>query len=325
MARSHARISTSIWADRDFLARTGEAQRLYMQLLSQPDLSHAGKLSLTTRRWSRMRADADEAVVRAALLELDESRFLVVDEDTEEVLIRSLIRNDGVWKQPKVLAVAIVEASRIVSPKLRAAIFDELVRLDTSGLPDSTEGAVKALLAELPDALTQAHAELAPDSAEPRADAPRQGGTEGGHQGGAQGDRGTRTRAGGPYPYPSPDPLPLPVPPPAGAATPRTPSAGDVVAAYMDGAKAGNQPIPSESLRNRVGKQARPLLAAAKSDAELAAIVAAARSMGATGWNDLAVQIQRDAAAAKSTPARGQREVYRNPTDPNHYDDWSQT
>lgn len=65
----------------------------------------------------------------------------------------------------------------------------------------------------------------------------------------------------------------------------------------MDGAKAAGLPAPAETLRSRVGKQARSLLADKKTDHE--ALLIAARNMGAAGWNDLAVQVQRDAAAKK--------------------------
>lgn len=89
------------------------------------------------------------------------------------------------------------------------------------------------------------------------------------------------------------------------AGKPRTPSAnaGDVIAAYVEGAHDAGLPRPSESLRGRVGKQANTLLA---EGATLEALVAAARSMGAAGWNDLAVQIQRDAveASERASPRR---------------------
>lgn len=90
---------------------------------------------------------------------------------------------------------------------------------------------------------------------------------------------------------------------PGRRAKPRQPSfnAGDVIAAYVEGAAAAGQPRPGESLRARVGKQANALLSEGNS---LETLIDAARSMGAKGWNDLAVQLQRDAAeAAKRTTA----------------------
>ena len=116
---------------------------------------------------------------------------------------------------------------------------------------------------------------------------------------------------------------PEPVPPTAGVASQRPPNAGDIVAAYVDGAKAAGLPTPGENLRKRVGKQAGALLAQATADPD--ALFKAAHSMGANGWNDLEVQIQRDAAAAKGINGRPARQVYRNSKDPNHYDDLEPT
>lgn len=99
---------------------------------------------------------------------------------------------------------------------------------------------------------------------------------------------------------------PEPVPPTAGfASNPEAkPDAsahwpprhvGDVVAAYVDGARAGKQPDPASSLRARVGRQAGELVADGFS---LEVLATAAKRMGAGEWNDLAVQVRKDAATA---------------------------
>lgn len=104
-------------------------------------------------------------------------------------------------------------------------------------------------------------------------------------------------------------PGPGPVPPSAGAASPRraapdhAANAGDVIAAYVEGATEGGQPRPSEKLRARVGRDAKRLLAEKGSDPQ--AVVDAARRMGAGGWQDIDVQIQRDAADAKPRASPG--------------------
>lgn len=105
-----------------------------------------------------------------------------------------------------------------------------------------------------------------------------------------------------------PDPSAEPVPPSAGTAPPRRdPSkpinAGDIIAAYMDGAKEAGLPAPVETLRARVGRQARALLADKNIDQD--ALLVAARNMGAGGWQDLGVQMQRDAIASKTSSGNG--------------------
>ena len=96
-----------------------------------------------------------------------------------------------------------------------------------------------------------------------------------------------------------------PVPPPADATKPRrgrkaedperTKNAGDIVAAFVEGALASGQDEPPTSIKARVGRDARQLLAQGK-DAE--ALIASARRMGMGEWNDLAVQVRKDGAAA---------------------------
>lgn len=113
---------------------------------------------------------------------------------------------------------------------------------------------------------------------------------------------------------------------PAGAYESRRKSEGEVsprdisaiVGAYMDGAKNGKQPRPAEKLRARVGKEARALLAEGNSVDELKE---AAHDMGHAGWLDLAVQIQRTAAAKK--PRDSPHGPHRNPENQDEFDEWN--
>jgi hypothetical protein len=116
MARGHGRILTSIWEDSDFLALTEDQQRLYLFLISQPNLNHAGLLDLTLRRWARKAAGLTVAELKERIDSLAKARFIVVDEDTEELLIRSFVRNDGVWRMPKVMGSMVSGALEISSP-----------------------------------------------------------------------------------------------------------------------------------------------------------------------------------------------------------------
>lgn len=135
MARTQARILTSIWNDEDFLALDGSPQRLYMFLLSQPNLSHAGLLPLTVKRWANRANDVTVQSIEADIEALERAAFVVVDEATEELLIRSLVRNDGIWKQPKMMLAMRSDAGEIMSPRLQAALRSELARIDTTEIP----------------------------------------------------------------------------------------------------------------------------------------------------------------------------------------------
>ncbi len=133
MARTHARVYHSIWADPDFLARTESAQRMFLFLLSQSDIEHSGVLGLRERRWSRGASDSTLASIEKALAELIESRFIVVDEDTEEVLVRSFMRWDNVWRQPNIAKAAAEHIRTLTSVPIRAALLAELQRIEISG------------------------------------------------------------------------------------------------------------------------------------------------------------------------------------------------
>lgn len=112
------------------------------------------------------------------------------------------------------------------------------------------------------------------------------------------------------------------VPPTVDAAKPRRRSAkaddperakhaGDIVAAFVSGAVDAGQPEPATSLRARVGKQARQMLTEGY-DAET--LIGSARNMGAGEWNDLAVQVRKDAAATTGGTSKPDgRQPYRNP------------
>lgn len=140
MARTHGRIMAAIWNDGDFIAMRGSAQRMFMFLLSQPDLSHAGLIPMRVNRWAKKAEDLNARSVREELDYLAGRDFIVADEDTEEVLVRTFVRNDGVYKQPKVMIRLREDARQIESPMLRAAFKAELDRLPLDELSDRPGG-----------------------------------------------------------------------------------------------------------------------------------------------------------------------------------------
>lgn len=146
MPRDHARILLRIWADQEFRDLDEGPQRTYFLLLSEGAINNAGVLPLQMRRWSNCAKSSTVASVASDLEELAARRFVVVDHDTEEVLVRSFIRNDGVAKQPNTLKNAARVARSVQSPQIRAALAVELQRVRPSR-PDSSQAheAVMAL------------------------------------------------------------------------------------------------------------------------------------------------------------------------------------
>ena len=128
------KIYKRIWGDKDFKALPGSQQLLYVKLLSQPDISMAGVLTLASTRWAGQTADATHESIAADLCGLQQARFLAIDYGTQEVLLRSYIRNDLGWKSPKTMKAIAGAVERILSPALRCVISGELQRIDVSEL-----------------------------------------------------------------------------------------------------------------------------------------------------------------------------------------------
>jgi len=132
--RQYAQIMKRIWTDQHWKQLSLNAQWLYTLLISQDSINYAGVLPLTVRRWTRLANGVTTEVVHEALEELragTPSRFVIVDWEEEEVLVRTFIRNDELWKQPRMLAMACSQALTTRSGVLRAELGEELVKLST--------------------------------------------------------------------------------------------------------------------------------------------------------------------------------------------------
>ncbi|MEU0940385.1 hypothetical protein [Embleya sp. NPDC005971] len=136
MPRNFARLLTRIWRDPDFRLLPESAQFRYVFLLSQPNLNHAGVLPLTFQRWASSSVDGDAARILADLELLHERRYIVLDRETEEVLIRTFVINDDVYKAPRVMGSMVASAQEIVSPLLRAALLAEVGRIPVHELSE---------------------------------------------------------------------------------------------------------------------------------------------------------------------------------------------
>ena len=125
MARRYAPLMCAIWDDETFRSLSSDAQRLYMFLLSQRKMSMVGLLPLTPRAWARFASDLDQDIVQSALAELDVERFVVIDEDTQELLIRTVVTHDPP-RGVKSIAAAWRVVDLIESDVLRQIVVDQL-------------------------------------------------------------------------------------------------------------------------------------------------------------------------------------------------------
>lgn len=129
MARDHASLRIDIWNDDHFRSLTMHAQFLYLQLLSSATLSYAGVADWRPVRLAALSSDATKATVQRAADELAGQSFIVVDDETEEVLIRSFLKHDGLLHKPNVTKAMVTAFSKIASPTLRGVIVWELSKL----------------------------------------------------------------------------------------------------------------------------------------------------------------------------------------------------
>lgn len=126
MARSYAPVLVSVWGDPDWQRLSVEAQRVYLLALSQPGTTYAGVVAYTAKRWARMAADTGPGDVERAVAQLVRARFVVVDEETEELFIRSFVKHNGVLAQPQLRKSMHRAFADILSPAIRQAFLDEL-------------------------------------------------------------------------------------------------------------------------------------------------------------------------------------------------------
>jgi hypothetical protein len=139
MARTFAQFQLRTWVDGEWTALSIEAQHLYTLLLSQEDCGPSGLIPLRPRRWANLSANNTVEKVMAALAELDDAAFLVVDHDTSEVLIRTFIRNGENYKLVRLLRTALDQAERAESPRIRSALGQELALLPPVVVPVPNE------------------------------------------------------------------------------------------------------------------------------------------------------------------------------------------
>jgi hypothetical protein len=129
MARTYARVKTAIWADDEFRLLSMPAQHLYFVLLTSNGLNYCGVTDWRPKRIAAGAGGWNVDEVRDAAVELADRLYVAVDEDTEEILLRSFIRNDGFMEQTTVAAAMVRAYGSVASKGLRGIVVHELLRL----------------------------------------------------------------------------------------------------------------------------------------------------------------------------------------------------
>lgn len=163
MAREFAKHQFGMWSDDDFLSRPRFDKMLYGVLIDQPSFNQAGVAPINLRRLAKAMRDTNveptEGELLAAFARLEADRYVFLDVDTGEVLLRTMMRSDGVAAKPTVLVGALRKALQTESKKLRAVLRDEVARIDPPEVNGDSQQA-KRLREQLPAMMTQIMAEL---------------------------------------------------------------------------------------------------------------------------------------------------------------------
>jgi hypothetical protein len=131
MPRDRANIRTDIWGDSDWRKLSFGAQWLYNYVLTHGTLNAVGVADWRPARAQGVAAGLTRPILDAFVRELTDAFFLVLDEHTEEVLVRSFFRHDGILTNPNMLATIKRDFAAVSSPLLLGVIAHEANRLRT--------------------------------------------------------------------------------------------------------------------------------------------------------------------------------------------------
>ena len=122
----HIKLKASIWVDDEFTALPAASQRLYVLILSQPAVTLCGVIQPAFKRWATFAPDTPAADIAAAARTLQERGFIDIDDDTDELLIRSFVRH-GVALESENAIVGMSKAFDTIHSKvLRKVVIEEL-------------------------------------------------------------------------------------------------------------------------------------------------------------------------------------------------------
>lgn len=121
MARTHARIKVEIWdVGSDFRELSVDAQWAYEMLVSQQGISMCGTLHFAPKKWAKLAAGLTPGRVEDAIRELEDGWYVYVDRETDELLVRTMVKHDRVWTVPNLVTKARRQFREIESEAIRS-------------------------------------------------------------------------------------------------------------------------------------------------------------------------------------------------------------
>jgi len=133
VSRDAAVIRTRRIGDQDWAALSPLAAWLYDQLLITPGVAPTGTVPLQPRQWAKRNRGTNvialtEEIIEAVLAELADARYVLVDRDTEEVMVRTFIRGDGIATNHRMLLSLCRRIDTVQSERLRENLAVEIER-----------------------------------------------------------------------------------------------------------------------------------------------------------------------------------------------------
>lgn len=128
MARDRANIRTDMIGDDKYRELTHSEQWLYKLLLIHPSLSYAGVADWRPGKLASTTSDLTAEDVRRIGQGLQAKYFIYIDEETEEVFIRSFVKHDGLLKQHRLPISMANDYAAISSKDIRKFFVHELGR-----------------------------------------------------------------------------------------------------------------------------------------------------------------------------------------------------
>jgi hypothetical protein len=128
MARDHARLLTAVWDDPEWCALDVSAQHAYWLMLSNKNLSWCGVLDYVPGRFRKKAKGLTGPKLNSSVDALVRNGFVVLDEDTSELLLRSFVRHDKVMERRNMGKAVAYAWDSIVSFHIRDVVLQELGR-----------------------------------------------------------------------------------------------------------------------------------------------------------------------------------------------------
>lgn len=127
--RQYALIHRAILDDPSWRCLTRSQQNLYLLLLLKLSTNLCGIVDWRPKKLAVNASDMTVETIEADAVALEKKLYIVRDEDTDEVLIRSFLRNDAPLKSSKTAIAVRSSYTDTASSKLRGVIVSELQRL----------------------------------------------------------------------------------------------------------------------------------------------------------------------------------------------------